>query len=779
MNLEAIASNGTLNWYATSTSVLSLGTGSPFTTPNLSGDTVYYVEADGGTCASTRVAVQVIIHAQPTITGTTPGARCGIGTVELLASGSSGTLSWYATSTSNAPIGTGSPFVTPTISTDSTYYVEVDDGICTSVNRIAVLATINSIPTVSSVLSGARCGEGTVALNATASAGVLNWYIDSLNNTPIGTGSLFTTPIVSASTSYYVGADDGICVSTERLKVDAIVHSIPLVNDLADVDTCGIYILPAITGNNLTGNQRYYTATNSSGISFNVGDTITNNVILYLFDSSATNPSCFSEETVNIIVNPLPVVPTISNTGGSCPGDTMTIKVAPYSNAVTVDWGPTSIVSTALVEDADSLVLINLSNDYILTARLTDAITGCSNLQDVSYTIAINAAPVIVDIIEPTGMVCPLTSAMNTYDLGAIVTNASTLQWSSRESKALFTSPTTDTTQVSFDAISDSVWIVLEANNSSCGSSVFDSVVVFVDTSYHVDFGMDGAVICLEDDVTYVVVNSGEEPIMDSLKYTWVLNNTDTISTSIAANVMDLKATDFLELFVLGDFCHSQSSIFYDSLSIPYVARPGGSLVINGDTEHHLEGVLSLNNNKIELSDFLTADVRLRNNLTTPVSWEFLWLDLTDSLIFDGEEGKIDSSIIRSYPALTTALVPNRNSHSYAVKYYMVTSNGVCRDTSTALLQVDYELFIPNVFTPNDDGFFDEWSVENALNYGQLDVQIFNRWGNLVFSDDDWDNQWAGNNNSGDRLPAGTYFYILETAVEGVPVFRGMVSILK
>ncbi|MBE2246481.1 MAG: hypothetical protein IAE67_04435, partial [Candidatus Competibacteraceae bacterium] len=77
----------------------------------------------------------------PTITGTTPGSRCGTGTVTLGATGSAGTLSWYATPTGGSALGTGTSFVTPSISSTTTYYVEAVSGSCTS-SRTAVTATI-------------------------------------------------------------------------------------------------------------------------------------------------------------------------------------------------------------------------------------------------------------------------------------------------------------------------------------------------------------------------------------------------------------------------------------------------------------------------------------------------------------------------------------------------------------------------------------------------------------------------------------------------------------
>ena len=53
------------------------------------------------------------------------------------------------------------------------------DGGCTTATRTAVIATINTIPTITGTTPGSRCGTGVVVLSATASAGTINWYAAS------------------------------------------------------------------------------------------------------------------------------------------------------------------------------------------------------------------------------------------------------------------------------------------------------------------------------------------------------------------------------------------------------------------------------------------------------------------------------------------------------------------------------------------------------------------------------------------------------------------------
>ncbi len=72
----------------------------------------------------------------------------------------------------------------------------------------------------------------------------------------------------------------------------------------------------------------------------------------------------------------------------------------------------------------------------------------------------------------------------------------------------------------------------------------------------------------------------------------------------------------------------------------------------------------------------------------------------------------------------------------------------------------------PELFTPNNDGKNDTFEIKNLELYPKNSILIFNRWGNKVFEASPYLNNWDGRNHfgirvGGDKLPAGTYFYIL------------------
>lgn len=93
----------------------------------------------------------------------------------------------------------------------------------------------------------------------------------------------------------------------------------------------------------------------------------------------------------------------------------------------------------------------------------------------------------------------------------------------------------------------------------------------------------------------------------------------------------------------------------------------------------------------------------------------------------------------------------------------LIVTEGACADTAyqtvvvNLLLPLDFDM--PNVFTPNNDGSNDVFTI-NPVNATELEMVILNRWGNVVFESNDVNAGWNGRNmNTGSMCSAGTYFY--------------------
>jgi gliding motility-associated-like protein len=78
------------------------------------------------------------------------------------------------------------------------------------------------------------------------------------------------------------------------------------------------------------------------------------------------------------------------------------------------------------------------------------------------------------------------------------------------------------------------------------------------------------------------------------------------------------------------------------------------------------------------------------------------------------------------------------------------------------------EVTIPGGFSPNNDGIDDTWIIKRPY-ATTISVKVFNRWGNEVYRNDNYQNDWRGkgvNNFIGEEVPEGTYYYIVEATDE-------------
>lgn len=86
----------------------------------------------------------------------------------------------------------------------------------------------------------------------------------------------------------------------------------------------------------------------------------------------------------------------------------------------------------------------------------------------------------------------------------------------------------------------------------------------------------------------------------------------------------------------------------------------------------------------------------------------------------------------------------------------------------------------PNVFTPNGDGINDYFVIEDAgLLFNNCFI-VLNRWGNVVYQDDYYQNTFNGYTNEGDKLNDGVYYYLFYTDCKdkNYPYYQGFLHIL-
>ena len=330
--------------------------------------------------------VSVTIAATPTLTITDPAGVCSPSMVDLTlgtvtAGSSAGTISYWTDPAASVVLGT------PNSVTTGTYYIQLVDGnSCSSIE--AVNAVVNAQPNVTVTNSGPICSGTSLILNETA-GDATSWSWSTLG------GALITTntdqsPTVSGAVdgdTFTVTVMDGSgCTNTANTTISVIPQ--PAIDPVVDVTACGSYVLPAITGINLTGSEAYYDGPQSSSPGQITNTTITGSQVIWIFDG---NGSCSSETSYNVTINPLPTIDGLTGSGSYCEGDPVAdilvsmVGSGNWTINYTLDGVPQTVTGST-----SPLSLGNAAGVYTLV-DISDG--NCSNTLQGTQTIVVHQYP--------------------------------------------------------------------------------------------------------------------------------------------------------------------------------------------------------------------------------------------------------------------------------------------------------------------------------------------------------------------------------------------------
>ncbi|WP_264551274.1 gliding motility-associated C-terminal domain-containing protein [Flavobacterium sp. N2038] len=237
-----VASGTTIAWYDTPTATTALSTSATYTTPALTATTTYYISTsrNPGCESDSRlpVTINVIEPIQPTIS-TTGTSICSSGatqatTLSVINPVPGTTYSWFNVATGGSALSTSTTY-TPTVPVGVTdFYVEAAIGSCKSA-RTKVSVTSTPVPGLATVLTQSvsiLSGQNATLSASTSEAGVvLDWYDVPTGGTKLlGDSNTFTTPILTASKTYYIESRNSAagCVSASRVAVTVNVSANPL-----------------------------------------------------------------------------------------------------------------------------------------------------------------------------------------------------------------------------------------------------------------------------------------------------------------------------------------------------------------------------------------------------------------------------------------------------------------------------------------------------------------------------------------------------------------------
>ncbi len=797
-NLTATGSN--IQWYAASTG------GSPLvSTTALTNGTSYFASQTISGCESaTRFQVTVTISTPAAPTGSAAQTFCNSATVaNLTATGSN--IQWYAASTG------GSPLVSTTSLTNGTsYFASQTISGCESATRFQVTVTISTPAAPTGSAAQTFCNSATVA-NLTAIGSNIQWYAASTGGSP-----LVSTTSLTNGTSYFASQTISGCESATRFQVTVTISTPAAPTGSAAQTFCNSATVVNLTA---TGsNIQWYAA--STGGSPLVSTTALTNGTSYFASQTISGCESATRFQVTVTIN-IPAAPTGNSTQGFCPGATVADLAAVGSG---IQWFSSSTGGSPL---ATNIILVNGNSYYA-----SQTISGCESVN--RFEVVVNlagttpptgnspqsfcSALTLGDLVlvgqnlifydAPTGgNVLPLNTVFisgnsywvsqtiggceSTTRLEIITIINTTLPSCDSDNDGLTNGEeqTAGTDPLDPDSDNDGLTDNEEVNNVNDPSTTATPT----GTSDATDPCDPNPFAIPTNDCDGDGLTNGEEQTAgtdpldpdtdnDGLTDNEEVNNVNDPSTT-ATPTGTSDATDPCDP---NPFAISTNDCDGDGLTNGE-EQTAGTDPLDPDSENDgltdNEEVNNVNDPSTTATPTGTSDA---TDPCDPNPFAIPTNDCDGDGLTNGEEqtagtdpldpdtdddGLTDNEEVNNVDDPSTSLVPSGTSDP----------NDPCDPNSQ--LAGCAEFFIPEGFSPNNDNVNDKFVIRGLSQYPNHDLVIMNRWGSKVFSSAPYENNWDGTNafgrSIGEKLPEGTYFYILNTNDETGKVFTGYIYISK
>lgn len=551
--LSASTSAGTIQWYSAATGGVLLGTGSNFTTPNISSSTTYYVVATLGSCNSgARVPVTASVQPVPTVIGTAVGGnRCGSGTVNISISGlmPGTTVDWFANASGGSVLSGGlgtSNFTTPNISSNTTYYAQIRDTSsgCVNSSRIAVTATVNPLPATSTAVHANRCGNGSLTLSVSnvPVGSTVDWYANSSGGSALISGnSTYTTGNLSSTTTFYAETRNltSGCVSASRTAVIATINPIPTVSTTTPASRCGSGTL-TLGATASSGNLNWYTtATGGSAIGTGTSFTtpsISSSTTYYV---EAVSNGCVSANRVAVTatVNAIPASVNPID-GDRCGSGTVILSVNNIPGGSTVDWYGTLSGGTVLSGGSGTSIfttpVISSTTNYYAETR--NSSTGC---------ISASRTLVVAEVFSTPSLLSSFTSITCNGDSTG---TASVIAGGSASPYSFLWSNGATTNQL--NGLSAGTYYITVTDNNNC--STIDTVIITEPSAIQISLQQNSSILCFGDESASIQssVTGGVPPYT----HNWSNQQSGTQISNLASGTYTVTVTD-------GNACNKTESI--------------------------------------------------------------------------------------------------------------------------------------------------------------------------------------------------------------------------
>ncbi len=721
------------------------------------------------------------------VTATNTGPYCVGQTITLNATTTNTTATTYSWTGPSSFSATGQNVTIPnsTLAMGGTYSVTgTTSGTVTCLATTTVVVSANTPPVVN---SSTICAGGTAALTASGST-TYTW------STSATTSSISVSP--ASTTVYTVTGSVGTCSASNTSTVTILPN--PTVNVNAGMVCGGASATLTATG------ATNYSWNPTTGLSPTTGGTVVATpTATTIYTVSGTVGTCSAiPVTTTVTVNPAPNITATSNS--ICVGASAPISA---SGAVSYTWSPSATLGG--LTTSSTTATPTLTTTYSVSG--TDA-NGC--IGGTVLTVTVYALPVFTASAPPVcvgqQLVINITPGFSNYSFPTIPTNTTSVPIIIPNAVAglsgsynfivtdihgcnnfgsvtvTVNSPPTITALASPVCVSSTgtliasgagingtyTWNPTTNLNPSSGNQVFVTPTSTASITYTVT-GQD-ANGCSNSAILNITPN--KLPLVsimpDTLKgcmpqctttYTAITNNalTNTYNwnfgagqTSTAQNPQPCFATTANQIVKLtltdANGCVNTATATVFIYPIP-----------TADFDYLPKPVT-----------ILTPDVHFNNETYNALGGNIIYHWNFGDLLTD-----TDTSVINS-PSYLYQL-----AGTYSVSLIATSANG-CIDTiiKNIVVEPDYALYVPNAFTPNGDG---KNEVFKATGEGivSFTMNIFDRWGNNIFTSSSMDTGWNGSrhNKGGDILMQDVYVWKidLQTVTHQGKTYTGTVTLLK
>lgn len=711
--------------------------------------TTYTLYGANGNCLDSATFV-VNVNATPTVVVNNPAPICSGSTTTLTATGAT-TFTWMPGNIVN-----DSAFVSPSIT--STYVVTGDSLGCTSTQTVVV--NVTTTPTVSIASTQTLICSGNPDTLTASGATNYTWMPGGAN-----TSTVSVNP--NTNTTYTLIGANGNCLDSTNFTL--AVNPTPTV--VATGSPMGI----------CSGSSATLTATGATTFTWMPGNVVNDSA--FVSPTSTTtyvvtgdSLGCTSTAQVVITVTTTPTVLIITPTPTVCSGSSAGMIAG---GAVTYTWS----ANAGGVTTQNAIVTPSVTTTY----SVVGAVGTCT--ASAAQTITVTATPTITAVSTSTS-ICSGQSATITATYAPA---GSTISWSpgGATTNSIVVSPATTTLYS------------VTATNGACSAGASANLVVNPTPTLTISSGATQSV-CNPANVNGVTFTTAP----GSATYSWTNSNTAigvaaSGTTNIAGyaspNVTSVQTGTFnVSVIDPVTMCTAPSQTFaitikpspaitgpvkYDTAfcgtpvgGIKNLTASGGSGPLTwmwmpgGSTNADSLKNLAAGNYTLVVTDSLgcTASGQYSVPGTSTVSASFLASTYSATAPVGVNFSNFSTGAITytwsfgegANSSLTNPSHTYENGGTYQV--ILTASNGHCQDTAIHTIIVDEPVMVtvPNIFSPNGDGINDEFEVVTS-GVTSLSMDIFNRWGQKVYSIGSVTGKWNGKLNNGHDASEGTYFYAL------------------